>query len=289
MMTLRRFPLLETVNKTDSILSIEKLPVYLEMAYSIFKESFNEKTDEECRWSFLMWAYEDETNEIYRHVRRDSYVQNLFSMPHEIVVSHEKKVRMHEYHYQYFKKNMESFERWGFNKLEKTPEKYLLWFYEYCESSNIAYGLASDKFTTSLCGDVLPKNPSIMVLPRYLEAAYLNLGKHFQHKLEDEARWSFLMWAYDDESNVLCASIRKDKYISELFSTPHKIRVDSNKIITMHEYHYRYFKQYIKSFQNWGFDSIEKNPHRYLEWFYHPDNSKKIPYSIATVGYLNDK
>jgi len=109
--------------------TIFALPSYLEMAYSIFRSSFKGESEEENRWNFLLWAFEDESNEIFRDVRNDPYVRELFATPHLIELPGGKSVTMHEYHYRYFIKHMNSFREWGFAPLEEAPEAYLGWFY----------------------------------------------------------------------------------------------------------------------------------------------------------------
>lgn len=105
------------------------LPSYLEMAYSVFRSSFTGESEEENRWNFLLWAFEDESNQIFRDVRNDPYVRELFATPHVIEVSGGQSVTMHEYHYRYFIKHMNSFLEWGFSPLEEAPVAYLEWFY----------------------------------------------------------------------------------------------------------------------------------------------------------------
>jgi hypothetical protein len=127
-------------------------------------------------------------------------------------------------------------------------------------------------------------SPSIFVLPRFLEMAYSVFRSSFTGEDEGENRWNFLLWAFEDESNEICRDVRDNPYVRELFATPHLIKSQSGKSVTMHEYHYRYFIKHINSFLEWGFAPLEEAPEAYLDWFYADGVKERIPYAQLTEG-----
>lgn len=144
------FKILKSLEEQIDSQSIEQLPRYIEMGYSIFRGGFSRPSEEESRWAFLLWAYEDEKNGIYKDIRADEYVKKLFSQPHEFYLANGNKVLMHEYHYRYFVEHMKSFKGWGFESLDKDPLRYLEWFYTEGIYSKLPYALITKEFFSDL-------------------------------------------------------------------------------------------------------------------------------------------
>ncbi len=129
---------------------------------------------------------------------------------------------------------------------------------------------------------------SIKNLPRYIEIGFSILKEGFIRSSEEQSRWAFLLWAYEDEQNEIYKDIRVNEYVNQLFAQPHEFELANGNKIVMHEYHYRYFIEHAKAFENWGFESLDKNPLRYLEWFYTENLFSKQPYAISTQGLFGD-
>ena len=260
---------------------IENFPRYIELGYSIFKNGFNQRSEEDRRWAFLLWAYEDKVNEIHKDIREDDYINKLFSKPYEIYLENGKTVVMHEYHYRFFTNNIESFRNWGFEDLEKSPLSYLEWFYS--SGLKATHYASVTKLNQLWMGYQNNNEISILDMPIYLEISYLKNGFSFVNKSsEEDRRWAFLLWAYEDKVNEIHKDIREDDYINKLFSKPYEIYLENGKTVVMHEYHYRFFTNNIESFRNWGFEDLEKSPLSYLEWFYTQGLISKLPYAILT-------
>ena len=126
---------------------------------------------------------------------------------------------------------------------------------------------------------------SVFELPPYLEMGFSIFKNQLDCTNIEEARWKFLLWAYEDESNLIYQYVREDPYIKRLFSVPHIIQTLNGLKVVMHKYHYWYFLRDRVKFQEWGFDDLEVNPKSYLIWFYENSNLNNF-YSKYTKDNL---
>ena len=140
-------------------------------------------------------------------------------------------------------------------------------------------------FTSLQNVDKVDNNISVFELPPYLEMGF----SIFKHQLDctniEEARWNFLLWAYEDESNLIYQYVREDVYVNSLFSSTHTIQTPNGLKVVMHKYHYWYFLRDIGQFKEWGFEDLEVNPKSYLIWFYENPSLNNY-YSNKTKNHL---
>lgn len=122
---------------------------------------------------------------------------------------------------------------------------------------------------------------SIFNLPKYLEMGFSIFSSQIDSADPEEARWNFLLWVYEDESNLIFKDARQDEYVQNLLSKPYFIKTSEVESVEMHMYHYWYFKKENSYLTQLGFLGLLKDPKSYLLWFYESLN-KVNHYSAST-------